>query len=143
MRKENPMIGLMQDWGGWLRTKKIGQGWGGSVDFENSGVPMRDNITHSDRTLSEVIATVADGQDVYQFIDRRVAEYYPVRRKMLVARYKDWKAWAVIADEIHITVDECEVIHRSMLGDLKKAICCGQIIWGRESAEYQRILCAA
>lgn len=114
-RRENPTIEHLQAWGGWWRTKHQAQGWGGGVDFESGMKGGRDQYTHSDPTLAEIIATAADQQSLHQFIDRCMSEYYPVYRRMMQARYGLMAPWASIAQALNVSVDDCEVMHRYML----------------------------
>lgn len=71
-------------WGEWCGHKRLAQGFGGGVDYENGRLPRAPG-THGNPVLAEVLATEEDGQGM----DRIVHE--------ILGRYtKDWQkvAWA-------------------------------------------------
>ena len=139
-RAENPMIRLMQDWGGWRRTKKQGQGWGGSVDFENTVRLARDPGTHSDPVYSEFAASIADGQGIYQFLERQVSIYMRPHQIILIARYEKSATWQRIAEHLKIHATECEIIHDAMLRNMRKDVVdyINEVIFDHAAQNYER-----
>jgi hypothetical protein len=134
------MIRLLQDWGGWRRTKKQGQGWGGSVDFENAVRLARDPGTHSDPTYAEVSAVIADGQGIYIFIEGLVAIHNRRRQQMMLARYEKMATWQRIADFLDWHLDEMELTHEAMIRAMRKEVkqYIDEIIFDYAAQEYER-----
>lgn len=119
MRDESPIIELLRDYGVWLERKAIGQGWGGSCDFESLLNDIgRAPGTHSDRVLSEVVATLMDGQGIFQLLNMRISEYRPNDQKMIRLRYQKQLGWQLIADKLAATVAELKGIHARMTANL-------------------------
>lgn len=66
---------VLREWGGWLRSKGDGQGWGGSLDLDRLfelARGQRNAGEHSDPTMAEIAATAADGQSGHQQVHRFV-----------------------------------------------------------------------
>lgn len=81
---------VLREWGGWLRSKGDGQGWGGSLDLDRLfelARGQRNAGEHSDPTMAEVAATAADGQSAHQQVNRFVMLCEPILRRTAILRY--------------------------------------------------------
>lgn len=80
----------MREWGGWLRSKGDGQGWGGSLDLDRLfelAKAARNQGEYSDPVAAQYDATRADGQDQHQRVDRFVRLSGPLLHLTGVLRY--------------------------------------------------------
>jgi hypothetical protein len=74
----------LQSWGEWCGHKRLAQGFGGGVDYENGRLPRAPG-THANPVLAEILATEDDDQGTDQIVHQIIQRYT-----------KDWQkvAWA-------------------------------------------------
>lgn len=80
----------LEDWGAWLRTKGLGQGWGGSVDYDRYGELVQGKRSpgeYSNPTQREWEATIFDQQSRVQRVDRYISLCNLVEQTTAVLRY--------------------------------------------------------